>query len=102
VAVETLAPLLNSLNEQLTTLHAALPAHTALILFTGHDDPLRMAYLNARKGVFERAIKSGKNLEEVPKELWWSAQEGRDLEDAVEEAKRGLFFIAMKTAGVGW
>jgi RNA exonuclease 1 len=94
--VDTLTPHLATLNAHLTALHAALPARTALVIFTGHDDPRRMAHLNARKVRFEREIKGGKSLEDVPRAEWWSAQEGRELEQVVEEAKRGLVFVGVK------
>ncbi|KAG1889870.1 hypothetical protein F4604DRAFT_1876618 [Suillus subluteus] len=42
-----------TLNNQLVTLYTSLPARTALIIFTGHSDPRRMASLNARKSAFE-------------------------------------------------
>ena len=47
-----LSEILSTLNDQLTQLYAALPARTALVLFTGHGDPRRMAALNARKAAF--------------------------------------------------
>lgn len=39
---------------------------------------------------------SGKSLASIPKEDWWTAQEGRLLEDEVEKAKHGLLFLGMK------
>ena len=55
-----------------------------------------MAQLSTRRGIFEKEIKSGKQLEDLPKELWWTNNEGRELEDEVEKAKRGLVFVAVK------
>jgi len=85
-----LTPVLNTLSKQLRTLHTSLPPRTALIIFTGHTDPRRMALLNSRKSAFEGALKSGKTLEELGKEAWWTSGDGRELEEEVERAKRGL------------
>ena len=55
-----------------------------------------MSQLTARKNRFEFAIRSGKastNLEDDEK---WTAQHVRDLEDAVERAKRGFCFLGVK------
>ena len=91
-----LAPVLTSLNAHLKALHASLPPRTALVIFTGHSDPRRMSILNARKIAFESALKSGKTPEEIrPLGLTWSATDGRDLEEAVELARRGLLFIGV-------
>jgi hypothetical protein len=38
-----------NLNDHLTTLHAALPPRTALLLFSGHSDPRSMSALAARR-----------------------------------------------------
>ena len=51
-----------------------------------------MASLNARKVSFESAIKSGKKAEEMDRSEWWTADDGRALEE-VERAKRGLLFF---------
>ena len=85
-----------TLNEQLTALYASFPARTALVIFTGHSDPRRMASLNARKAAFESAIKSGKKAEEMDRSEWWTASDGRELEEEVEKAKRGLLFLGIK------
>ena len=85
-----------TLNNQLITLYASLPSRTAFIIFTGHSDPRRMASLNARKSAFETAIRSGKNAEDMDKADWWTASDGRELEEEVEKAKRGLLFLGVK------
>jgi RNA exonuclease 1 len=90
-----LTPILTSLNTHLTRLHASLPPRTALIIFTGHSDPRQMSYLNSRKTAFEAALKSGKTLEDIGKEGWWTSSNGRELEDEVERAKRGLVFLSI-------
>ncbi|KAJ8594443.1 ribonuclease H-like protein [Rhizopogon salebrosus TDB-379] len=84
------------LNNQLITLYASLPPRTAFIIFTGHSDPRRMASLNARKSAFESAIRGGKNAEDMDKADWWTASDGRELEEEVEKAKRGLLFLGVK------
>ncbi|KAF8971279.1 hypothetical protein BDZ97DRAFT_1914265 [Flammula alnicola] len=92
-----LAPILSNLDKHLKTLHASLPPRTALVIFTGHSDPRKMSILNARKNAFESALKSGKTPEEIrPLGLTWSATDGRDLEEAVELARRGLLFLGIK------
>ena len=42
-----------NLNAYLTTLHAALPPHTALLLFSGHSDPRSMSTLAARRAEYQ-------------------------------------------------
>jgi RNA exonuclease 1 len=91
-----LSEVLTKLDAQLKTLHQALPPRTALIVFTGHSDPRRMAALNARKNAFESAIRSGKPSSELTPEERWSGADARSLEEAVEKAKRGLLFLGVK------
>lgn len=88
--------ILNTLDSQLKTLYAALPARTPLVLFTGHSDPRRMVELNARKSAFESALRLGKTSEEMGTDNRWSAADGRELEAEVEKAKRGLLFMSVK------
>ena len=78
---------LTKLNTQLQQLHASLPPRTALVIFSGHSDPRRMAELNARKSAWEMAMKSGKNVEDLPREAYWSSANGRALEEEVAKAK---------------
>ena len=42
-----------NLNAYLTTLHAALPPHTALLLFSGHSDPCSMSTLAAGRAEYQ-------------------------------------------------
>lgn len=93
---EALAAVQETLNERLAALYTSLPARTALVIFTGHSDPRRMASLNARKVTFESAIKNGKKAEEIDRSEWWTASDGRELEEEVEKAKRGLLFLGIK------
>ncbi|KAH7102788.1 hypothetical protein BKA62DRAFT_698831 [Auriculariales sp. MPI-PUGE-AT-0066] len=85
-----------ALNGHLARIYASLPPRTAFVLFSGHEDPRRMSVLNMRKSKFESEIRAGRRLEEIDRADWWSAQEGRQLEDAVELAKRGLLFLCLK------
>ncbi|KAF9559202.1 hypothetical protein CPC08DRAFT_743127 [Agrocybe pediades] len=92
-----LAPVTTQLNAHLKKIHAELPPRTALIIFTGHSDPRRMSILNARKIAFENGLKSGKTPEDLRAQgLTWSAAEARELEEAVELARRGLMFLGIK------
>ena len=93
---EALSAAQAALDAHLVTLYASLPVRTALVIFTGHSDPRQMASLNARKVAFESAIKGGKKAEEMDRSEWWTASDGRTLEEAVEKAKRGLLFLAIK------
>ncbi|KAF8143342.1 ribonuclease H [Mycena galopus ATCC 62051] len=92
---DVMDPVLATLDAQLKTLYASLPPRTALVVFTGHSDPRRMVLLNARKTAFETAIRSGLPAEELASDLRWSASDGRDLEEAVALAKRGLLFLGV-------
>ncbi|KAJ6493808.1 ribonuclease H [Mycena vulgaris] len=92
---DVLEPVLQTLDQHLKTLYASLPPRTALVVFTGHSDPRRMALLNARKSAFESAIRSGMPAEELGPDGRWTASDGRDLEEAVALAKRGLLFLGV-------
>jgi len=93
-----LPPILSNLNTHLKILQDSLPSRTALIVFTGHSDPRRMSALNMRKSVFDTAYKSGgKTPEELAQDgITWSASDGRELEEEVELARRGLLFLGVK------
>ncbi|KAG6896567.1 hypothetical protein C0992_007419 [Termitomyces sp. T32_za158] len=93
---ETLKTNFETINAQLKTVHAALPPRTALVIFTGHSDPRRMAQLSARKMSFDNALRNGKTPEEMGPDLRWTSSDMRDLEGAVELAKRGLLFLGIK------
>ncbi|KAG6835567.1 hypothetical protein H0H93_016959 [Arthromyces matolae] len=93
----TLKGIYETLNTQLKTLHTALPPRTAFIIFTGHSDPRRMAQLNARKSVFDAAVKAGKTMDQMGPDERWSSSDMRELEEAVELAKRGLMFLGIKS-----
>lgn len=92
----SLKPIIQNLNTQLTNLHASLPTRTALVIFTGHSDPRRMTALNIRKTAFETALRSGQTAEDIGKDMWWTSNDARELEEEVEIAKRGLLFLGIK------
>ncbi|KAG5636152.1 hypothetical protein H0H81_008983 [Sphagnurus paluster] len=93
---EKLKAISDAMNTHLRTLHSSLPPRTALVIFTGHSDPRRMAALNARKATFENAVRSGKTAEQMGPDVRWTASDARELEGAVELAKRGLLFLGIK------
>ncbi|KAF7315936.1 Ribonuclease H [Mycena indigotica] len=98
---------IKELNTQLTTIRSSLPPRTALIILSGHSDPRKMALLNARRMAFENSVKGGvgggvmlgvgteAEQKSPESELRWSAQDARDLEEAVELARRGLLFLGV-------
>jgi RNA exonuclease 1 len=88
-----------NLNDRLNRLYIALPLRTAFIVFSGHSDPRKMTALNSRKSAFENALRMGKLPDEIANGeggYSWKAQDGRDLEEEVEKAKRGLLFLSVK------
>ncbi|KAI0032017.1 hypothetical protein K488DRAFT_50840 [Vararia minispora EC-137] len=87
----SLASVLPALDSHLTQLHASLPPRTALVLVSGHSDPRRMSALSAKRIAFESAHRAGKGGDET-----WTAQDARDLEEAVEQARRGLVLVGVK------
>jgi RNA exonuclease 1 len=97
VGPEELKGVYAALDTHLRTLYAALPPRTAIVLFSSHSDPRRMSALNARKFAFDSAIRSGKKLEELAKDVWWTTGDGRELEEVVELTKRGLLFLCIKS-----
>jgi RNA exonuclease 1 len=84
-----------SLNDRIATLHASLPPLTALIVFTGHDDPQMMAKLSAKKAKFDRLWKTTKQSE-IEAEDRWMESDDRELCDQVEKCRYGLAFYCMK------
>lgn len=93
--ISDLSGVLATLDSQLKELYDSLPPRTAVVIFTGHSDPRRMAELNARKSAFEMAIRSGKTPEELG-DIKWTSADGRALEEEVGKAKRGLLFLGIK------
>ncbi|KAN0141439.1 hypothetical protein V8E53_000684 [Lactarius tabidus] len=92
-----------NLNDHLTTLHAALPPRTALLLFSGHSDPRSMSTLAARRAEYQasqQGKKSGSAAAAAEIEggtVRWSTADDRALEEAVVRARMGLLFVGVKT-----
>ncbi|KAN0141724.1 hypothetical protein V8E53_000186 [Lactarius tabidus] len=91
-----------NLNDHLTTLHAALPPRTALLLFSGHSDPRSMSTLAARRAEYQ-ASQQGKEsgsaaaaAEIEGGTVRWSTADDRALEEAVVRARMGLLFVGVK------
>jgi hypothetical protein len=53
-----------TLDKQFTTLHAALPPHTAFLLFLGHGNPHAMSALAARCAQFQASQNQSQNWKE--------------------------------------
>ena len=96
-----------NLNAYLTTLHAALPSHTALLLFSGHSDPRSMSTstLAARRAEYQLASNSkGTRVAAVlERRRRVGCVETRrmighsSLKEAVVRARMGLLFVGVKT-----
>ena len=82
------------LNSRLSRIYDALPPRTAFVIFSGHSDPRKMSKLNSRKAAFEIALRMGMPPTSGP--TTWTTQDGRDLENEVELAKKGLLFLCIK------
>lgn len=93
---EAIASACNTLNAHLSLIHASLPPCTAFILFTGHSDPRHMAALQSQKSAFENAYRAAKEAIALPSGVSWTTKDERELQDAVEHAKKGLLFLCMK------
>ena len=91
-----LSAALESLNERLRSLHAGLPADTALIVLTGHSSPLDIRRLSDKRHKWERLVKTLGGTEGVPREDRWMAEDDRELEAAVSEAREGMAFFCVK------
>jgi RNA exonuclease 1 len=92
-----------NLNAHLTALHAALPARTAFILFSGHSDPRAMSALAARRAEYQASQhQSGSSAVGTggsgsASTVRWSTADDRALEEAVVRARMGLLFVGVKT-----
>ena len=90
-----------NLNDHLTTLHAALPPRTALLLFSGHSDPRSMSTLAARRAEYQTSQQgkqsSSAEATDGGTTVRWSTADDRALEEAVVRARMGLLFVGVKT-----
>jgi RNA exonuclease 1 len=97
-----LADVLPALDSRLTALYTTLPPRTAFVVLSGHEDPRRMSALSTRRIAFEnahRAAQAGAERgmqDNTGTDLAWTTQDARDLEEAVEKARRGLVFVGVK------
>jgi RNA exonuclease 1 len=82
------------LNDQLAQLHASLPPRSALIVFTGHDDPRAMSQLMAKKTKFEQLWKN-RAPSEIAAEDRWLEEEDRQLQALVEQTRVGMSFYCV-------
>ncbi|KAL1408435.1 hypothetical protein Q8F55_005247 [Vanrija albida] len=87
---------LDNFDGRLARLHAALPANSALIVLTGNADPRQMVSLNQRRLRFERAYRALGSTEDIPPESRWMADDDREFERAVAEAREGMAFFCVK------
>jgi RNA exonuclease 1 len=89
-----------NLNAYLTTLHAALPARTAFILFSGHSDPRTMSTIAARRAEYhasQNQSTSAAGTSGSASAIRWNTADERALEEAVARARMGLLFVGVKT-----
>lgn len=87
---------LDNFDGRLQRLHAALPPNSALIVLTGNADPRQMVSLNQRRMRFERAFRALGSTEDIPPESRWMAEDDREYERAVAEAREGMAFFCVK------
>ncbi|OCF37620.1 hypothetical protein I316_00747 [Kwoniella heveanensis BCC8398] len=92
-----LDPALERFNARLSTLHSALPSNTALIVVTGHSDPLPMLKLTARRQKWERLVKTLGSTDGIAKEDRWLSEDDRELERATGQAREGMAFFCVKS-----
>lgn len=87
---------LSLLNDRIDRLHQSLPNNTALVIFTGHGNPLPMLKLAAKRQQWERLVKTIGSFEDIPKEERWMSEHDRELETATAEAREGMAFFCVK------
>lgn len=83
-------------NAQLERLNGSLPRNTALVLVTGHSNPVPMRMLNDKRQKWERLAKTLGGTDDIPKEDRWLAEDDRELEAAVNQAREGMAFFCVK------
>ncbi len=93
---EQLDKALGELNARLAQIHADLPANTALIIMTGHADPLPLLRLTARRTKWERMLKTLGGVDEIKGEDKWTTEDDRELELRASEAREGMAFFCVK------
>lgn len=83
-------------NTQLERLNTSLPRNTALVLVTGHSDPVPMRRLNEKRQKWERLVKTLGGTDDIPREERWMAEDDRELEAVVNQAREGMAFFCVK------
>ena len=53
--------------------------------------------LGRRKAVWDAMTRgpNAKKIDEIPRDQWWSGQDGRELESETAKAKMGLVFLCI-------
>jgi RNA exonuclease 1 len=95
-ASNPLSQSLASLNKHLERINSSLPRNTALILVTGHSNPVPMRHMNERRQKWERLVKTLGGTDDIPKEERWLAEDDRELEAIVNQAREGMAFFCVK------
>jgi len=86
----------NNLNARIRRLHDSLPANTALVIITGHGNPLPMLEMAAKRQRWERLVKTVGSFEKIEKEDRWLSEHDRLLEQYANEAREGMAFFCVK------
>ncbi|KAJ3768868.1 hypothetical protein FB446DRAFT_750066 [Lentinula raphanica] len=100
----SLSSSLQETSTRLRTIYSSLPTNTALLVFSGHQDPRRMGDLSKRRARWEKEMKArvgraqgGSEQGQVGVEgARWTTADMRELESEVELAKKGLLFLGVK------
>lgn len=85
--------LYKSLNDKLKKLYQKLPSGTALIILNGHDDPMEMNEMSARKRKYNEEYDSS-NPEKCS--VKWTVSDDVRLPLVVRDVRNGLFFLTVK------
>ncbi|KAN0141440.1 hypothetical protein V8E53_000685 [Lactarius tabidus] len=88
----TLFTAVTNLNDHLTTLHAALPPRTTLLLFSEHSDPRLTSTLAKCRAYSSSVVATGSEGSTVH----WSMAGDRAIKEAVVRAQLGLLFVGVK------
>ena len=84
------------LNEQLRAVYDALPANTAFIVMSGHNDPRKVLALSAKKSRFELLFKTGTLISSMDIDTKWSEADERAQATEVAKVREGMSFLAIK------
>lgn len=84
------------LNEQLRTLYDSLPANTAFIVMSGHNDPRKVLSLSAKKNRFDLLFKTGTLISSMDDDTKWTEADERAQATEVAKVREGMSFLAIK------